>query len=1092
MRAIATTVAPAGLASRYRRAPPAKSANADVSSRLEARSLQDWEVEDVVLLATVDGTIHARDRKTGAPRWALEADRPMVETIYHEQNGSTDGPAAIQDFLWIVEPSQDGALYAYSPGQHMHKLGLTVKQLMDVSPYASDNPAVMYEGSKRTTLYSVDVVTGNILPGSSEAKCRQQNALEALDDDECGATGTLDLGRTEYTIEIKSRITRLPICTINYFEWGPNVRDRDLYDQYLTTKDNRYIYSMHDGRVLGIDHISSTADDLTAAKPMYRQKFDSPVARVFDVVRTTKSPLHDTDFVILPQPTVPISPLAEIEDRVFVNCTAAGTWYALSEQLYPLATRGALPAPSSFQREWAFEEPTTTGSPDDEVRNSIIGVHYLSLPGSSSGDIPLIAGPSAPAVPERAPEIIDAIQGTFKKQRSTFSSMVKILSGLGFLCALLAGVARYAPSFQKIWSRKLKLVQPQEVNQDVSVLAVSEIQPVVVGNTEAENVQLVKMQDETKKVRFQEPDGTTETQLPSPTEDLETVGLTVSLSENTNTANSPEDDGKKKKAHRGKRGGRRIVEKRASADRPDVTESIAEGEKQMGKDLAVKAEDISTKAANQDDEHNQDEMSKKLGDLTIHTSKVLGCGSGGTFVFEGEWEGEPVAVKRMLQQHFELAMQEISLLKRKGDHPNVIKYFCKQEDQHFLYIALELCQASLHDLYKDGRSHDLPSEKHAVLVEQISRDPRKVLRQLAEGLKHLHTSRIVHRDIKPQNMLVAFPKEHKPYDAPQLVISDFGLCKTLPENVSTLAGTTGNAGTVGWKAPELIFQPREVVNNNSASRESLPGEHSPPGVSGVKRAVDIFSLGCVFFYILTKGQHPFDDEEGWMQLRERNIKTNRANLSALEVFGPDVVDLVSWMLANQPEDRPTAAQVLAHPFFWSAEERLEFLSLSSDRFDGEMRDGSSIGLAELESHAATIIPYSTAKGFACSAAPPVNHTRQVSESDGVSKPSLPEPNFLALLDRKFIDTLGKQRKYIGSRVADLLRALRNKHHHWNDMPDDVKERVGEIPEGYLRYWETRFPALVVGVWGTIRTLEWDKERRFQRYFATKEGVAFPY
>lgn len=66
------------------RAPPvqASSTAAGLASQLHARSLQDWEVEDFVLLATVDGTIHARDRKTGTARWALEVpSSPVVESI---------------------------------------------------------------------------------------------------------------------------------------------------------------------------------------------------------------------------------------------------------------------------------------------------------------------------------------------------------------------------------------------------------------------------------------------------------------------------------------------------------------------------------------------------------------------------------------------------------------------------------------------------------------------------------------------------------------------------------------------------------------------------------------------------------------------------------------------------------------------------------------------------------------------------------------------------------------------------------------------------------------------------------------------------
>jgi serine/threonine-protein kinase/endoribonuclease IRE1 len=88
------------------RAPPvrASSTAAGLASQLHARSLQDWEVEDFVLLATVDGTIHARDRKTGSSRWALEVpSSPLVESIYHRANRSSfDEPQPEDDFLWIV------------------------------------------------------------------------------------------------------------------------------------------------------------------------------------------------------------------------------------------------------------------------------------------------------------------------------------------------------------------------------------------------------------------------------------------------------------------------------------------------------------------------------------------------------------------------------------------------------------------------------------------------------------------------------------------------------------------------------------------------------------------------------------------------------------------------------------------------------------------------------------------------------------------------------------------------------------------------------------------------------------------------------
>jgi serine/threonine-protein kinase/endoribonuclease IRE1 len=221
----------------------------------------------------------------------------------------------------------------------------------------------------------------------------------------------------------------------------------------------------------------------------------------------------------------------------------------------------------------------------------------------------------------------------------------------------------------------------------------------------------------------------------------------------------------------------------------------------------------------------------------------------------------------------------------------------------------------------------------------------------------------------------------------------------------------------------------------------------------VKRAVDIFSLGCVFFYVLTNGSHPFDDKEGWMQMRELNIKKNMLNLDQLSL-GDDSEEphhLIRWMLSNRPEDRPTAVQVMNHPFFWSAKKRLDFLCDVSDHWEREVRDPPSEHLSILESYSARVI--------------------------GEKK-----PDFLSKLHRSFIASLGKQRKYTGDRMLDLLRALRNKKNHYEDMDEGVKQLVGALPDGYLRYWTQRFPGLLMGCYECVVQCGLAGEMRFRRYF----------
>lgn len=94
----------------------------------------------------------------------------------------------------------------------------------------------------------------------------------------------------------------------------------------------------------------------------------------------------------------------------------------------------------------------------------------------------------------------------------------------------------------------------------------------------------------------------------------------------------------------------------------------------------------------------------QINSLIIHTDKIIGQGSCGTCVYEGSFEGREVAVKRMLSQYYDLASQEVSFLQQSDDHKNVIRYFCQQKDEHFLYIAVELCQASLFEVWEPEKA----------------------------------------------------------------------------------------------------------------------------------------------------------------------------------------------------------------------------------------------------------------------------------------------------------------------------------------------------------------------------------------------------
>jgi len=91
--------------------------------------------------------------------------------------------------------------------------------------------------------------------------------------------------------------------------------------------------------------------------------------------------------------------------------------------------------------------------------------------------------------------------------------------------------------------------------------------------------------------------------------------------------------------------------------------------------------------------------------------------------------------------------------------------------------------------------------------------------------------------------------------------------------------------------------------------------------------MDVFSFGCVLFFGLTGGLHPFGENYE----RDGNIMRGRANLKPLQVQ-PEALNLVAAALAKAPAARPSMAAVLAHPLWWSLEQRLQFLVDISDRW----------------------------------------------------------------------------------------------------------------------------------------------------------------
>uniref|UniRef100_A0A8C0LAU6 non-specific serine/threonine protein kinase n=1 Tax=Canis lupus dingo TaxID=286419 RepID=A0A8C0LAU6_CANLU len=377
-----------------------------------------------------------------------------------------------------------------------------------------------------------------------------------------------------------------------------------------------------------------------------------------------------------------------------------------------------------------------------------------------------------------------------------------------------------------------------------------------------------------------------------------------------------------------------------------------------------------------------------VGKISFNPKDVLGRGAGGTFVFRGQLEGRAVAVKRLLRECFGLVRREVQLLQESDRHPNVLRYFCTEREPQFHYIALELCQASLQEYVENPE------------LERWGLEPVTALQQLMSGLSHLHSLHIVHRDLKPANVLIAGPDG--PDGRGRVVLSDFGLCKKLPAGRCSFSLRSGIPGTEGWMAPELL--------------QLLPSD-SPTS------AVDIFSAGCVFYYVLSGGNHPF----GESLYRQANILAGTPSLTHLEEEAHDKVvarNLVEVMLSPLPQARPSAHQVLAHPFFWSRAKQLQFFQDVSDWLEKESEQGALV--MALEAGGSTVVRCNWHKHISV----PLQTGRGVSS-------------------------------HRSEKVPDK--------HHYRELPTEVRQALGHIPDSFVQYFTTRFPRLLLHTYGAMRS-----------------------
>jgi len=148
---------------------------------------------------------------------------------------------------------------------------------------------------------------------------------------------------------------------------------------------------------------------------------------------------------------------------------------------------------------------------------------------------------------------------------------------------------------------------------------------------------------------------------------------------------------------------------------------------------------------------------------------------------------------------------------------------------------------------------------------------RRVLGQMCRALGHVHAKGWVHRDVKPDNLLVNDAGEARLIDFAIAVRAATGLARLFPRRVKA-------AGTRSYMSPEQI--------------RGLP----------LDGRADIYSLGVLLYEVLT-GRLPFTANSG-QELLRKHLSAEVPTIPAEAGVDPDCEDLVRRLMAKKPEDRP--------------------------------------------------------------------------------------------------------------------------------------------------------------------------------------------
>lgn len=227
---------------------------------------------------------------------------------------------------------------------------------------------------------------------------------------------------------------------------------------------------------------------------------------------------------------------------------------------------------------------------------------------------------------------------------------------------------------------------------------------------------------------------------------------------------------------------------------------------------------------------------------------------------------------------------------------------------------------------------------------------KEVTMQVLRGIEYIHAMGISHRDLKPDNILIACK------DPMVVKISDFGLAKMVA-NEETFLKTF--CGTMLYLAPEVFpgymtvlmdqanhdgpTKRKRAPNDDHAGRRVKGRQHRRP----YNQAVDMWSLGCVVYALLC-GSPPFEgkNQDEMCRLVVRGEFDTQRLKHYIGYDNEDCVDFIRRLLQVRPEMRMMETEAMRHPWIYTESSYESFMEYGEDEVRGVIYDDKGRAIAQ--------------------------------------------------------------------------------------------------------------------------------------------------